>query len=76
MDKCDWKNCKNLVDIGYSKNSKDKKVGMCFAHWQVFCDMCENGKENKAREKLNLKPIEEKYDNNGKNQKAQEKSSI
>lgn len=58
MDGCDWKGCKAESEIGYTKNQDDPKKFMCWKHWVMFTEWQENNKENDAREKIGLSPVE------------------
>lgn len=49
-DKCNWKHCRNVSDLGYLGK------GICSEHWSKFCEMQEQGKENQARKKIGLGP--------------------
>ena len=57
---CQWKSrkkkCLQVADIIYEVECKHA-VGICQEHFNMFCELQEKNKWNKAREKVGLKPL-------------------
>lgn len=56
-DYCNWSGCRADSVVGYAHKAK-KVVGMCGKHWSMFCEWQDKDKENEARARLGLQPIQ------------------